>query len=84
MPGKQWEPMSTLYLAAAVLLMLVACIGAGKKAHRHIFQPRRLAALVVISLIILLLIWLLLIALTRKEAESPRALPDYSTPSGTG
>jgi predicted PurR-regulated permease PerM len=74
---------STLYFVAAGLLIFVACVGAGRKLHRHM-RPKRFATLVAISLMTLLLIWLLLIALTRKEAELPRAPPDYSTPAGTG
>jgi hypothetical protein len=75
---------STLYFAAAGLLIFIACLGAGRKIHRHILKPKLFATLVAISLMTLLLIWLLLIVLTRKEAEPPRPPSDYSAPSGTG
>jgi hypothetical protein len=75
---------STLYFAAAGLFIFIACLGAGRKVHRHLMRPKLFATLVAISLMTLLLIWLLLIALTRKEAEPPRQPADYSAPSGTG
>jgi hypothetical protein len=66
------------------LAHLIACLGAGRKIHRHIMRPKLFATTVAISLPTLLLIWLLLIAVTRKEAEPPRQLIDYSAPSGSG
>jgi predicted PurR-regulated permease PerM len=74
---------STVYFAAAGLLIFVACLGAGRRLHRHM-RPKLFATLVAVSLMTFLLIWLLLIALTRKEADLPHPPPDYSTPSGTG
>ncbi len=75
---------STLYFAAAGLLILIACVGAGRKIHRHIMKPKLLATIVAISLLTLLLIWLLLIALSHKEVEPPRQPADYSATSGSG
>jgi hypothetical protein len=59
-------------------------VGAGRKIHRHIMKPKLFATIVAISLLTLLLIWLLLIAVSRKDAERPRQAADYSATSGSG
>ena len=75
---------STLYFAAAAVLIFAACLGAGRKIHRHLLKPKLLVIILTISVLTLLLIWLLLTALGRKEGESTRQPLDYSATSGTG
>jgi hypothetical protein len=82
--SKRAKMNSTLYFAAAGLLIFIACVGAGRKIHRHIMKPKLFATIVAISLLTLLLIWLLLIALSRKDVEPPRQPADYSATSGSG
>src|SRR5260370_4426661 len=64
--SKRAKMNSTLYFAAAGLLIFIACVGAGRKIHRHIMKRKLFATIVPISLLTLLLMWLLLISLRRK------------------
>jgi len=40
---------SILYFPAAGLLILIACLGADRKIHRHIMKPKLFATIVAIS-----------------------------------
>ena len=75
---------STIYFAAAALLIFAAGLSAGRKTHRQLTKPKLFALIAAITLITLLTIWLLLIALSRKEGESPRQPVDYSATTGSG
>jgi hypothetical protein len=75
---------SAVYFGIAAILIFAACLGAGRKVHRHLMKPKLIATIVAISVLTLLFIWLLLAVLGRKQAEPPRQPADYSAPSGTG
>jgi hypothetical protein len=81
---KREEMSSTLYFAAAGVLIFAACLSAGRKVHRHLMKPKLLGTITLITVLTLLLIWLLLITFGRKEGQPPRQPPDYSATSGNG
>ena len=75
---------STLYFAAAALLLFAAGLSAGRNVHGHLTKPKLMAMIAAITIAIILIIWLLLIGISRKEGEPPRQPADYSATTGTG
>ena len=75
---------STLYFAAAALLLFAAGLGAGRKVQRQLTRPKLIAMIVTVTILTLLTIFLLLKVFNRKEGEPPRPAPDYSATAGSG
>ena len=75
---------STLYFAAAALLIFAAGFSAARNAHRQLTRPKLLVIIAVVSVLTLLSIFLFLKLLSRKEGQPPQPPPDYSTTTGSG
>jgi Kef-type K+ transport system membrane component KefB len=75
---------STIYFAAAALLLFAAGLSAGRKVHRQLTRPKLLVIIAAVTLLTLATIFLLLKLFGRKEGEPPRQPPDYSAATGSG
>jgi hypothetical protein len=75
---------STIYFAAAALLLFAAGLIAGRKTHRQLTRPKMVAIIATVTILTLVTIFLLLKLFSRKEGEPPRQPPDYSAATGSG